>query len=146
MSSTFYPEDVYANWMVFDSTKGRLIVLCLEQMQNLDGGPTAFFRKAGSFSKRSSPFCEIVGYATEQLSSSSFCSSEEDTSCEGIKHEESEVWQLRLAYSATWTGMVLAVCPYLDRLFLASAGNSVIFMTISFAFLVHEGRDIFGLY
>lgn len=121
-------------------------MLCLERTPNLDGGPAAFFRKAGSFSKRSSPFREIVGYATEQLSSSSFCSSEEDTSREGIKHEESEVWQLRLAYSTIWPGMVLAVCPYLDHLFLASAGNAVIFMIISFTFLVHEEQVIFGLY
>ncbi|KAF8022950.1 hypothetical protein BT93_F0461 [Corymbia citriodora subsp. variegata] len=107
-----------------ESTKGRLIVLCLERMQNSYGGPLAFFRKAGSFSQCSSPFCESVGYATEQLSSSSFCSNEDDINCEGIKLEESEVWQLRLAYATTWTGRVLAVCPYVDHLFLASAGNA----------------------
>lgn len=107
-----------------ESTKGRLIVLCLERMQNSYGGPMAFFRKAASFSQCSSPFRESVGYASEQLSSSSFCSSEDDINCEGIKLEESEVWQFRLAYATTWTGMVLAVCPYLDHHFLASAGNT----------------------
>lgn len=142
-SFSLYSEDVYANWMVFDSTKGRLIVLCLERTQNSYGGPTAFFRKAGSFSQCSSPFRESVGYASEHLSSSSFCSSEDDINCEGIKLEESEVWQLRLAYSTIWTGMVLAVCPYLDHLFLASAGNAVNFMTISFACLVHERTEYF---
>lgn len=82
--------------------------------------------KACSSSQRASPFHEIVGYATEQLSSSSLCSSPDDNaSCDGIKLEETESWQLRLAYSITWPGMVLAICPYLDRYFLASAGNAV---------------------
>ncbi|XP_062166084.1 uncharacterized protein LOC133872546 [Alnus glutinosa] len=107
-----------------ESTKGRLIVLCFEHVQNSDSGSITFCSKAGSASQRTSPFCEVVGYATEQLSSSSLCSSPDDTSCDGVKLEETEAWQLRLAYSTTWQGMVLAICPYLDRYFLASAGNS----------------------
>lgn len=107
-----------------ESTKGRLIVLCLEHMQNSDSGSMTFCSKAGSSSQRTSPFREIVGYAAEQLSGSSLCSSPDDTSCDGVRLEESEAWQLRLAYTATWPGMVLAICPYLDRYFLASAGNS----------------------
>ncbi|XP_030927735.1 splicing factor 3B subunit 3 isoform X1 [Quercus lobata] len=106
-----------------ESTKGRLIVLCLEHVQNSDSGSITFCSKAGSTSQRTSPFREIVGYATEQLSSSSLCSSPDDTSCDGVKLEETESWQLRLAYSTTWPGMVLAICTYLDRYFLASAGN-----------------------
>lgn len=106
-----------------ESTKGRLIVLCIEQMQNSDSGSIAFSSRAGSSSQRTSPFREIGGYAAEQLSSSSLCSSPDDNSCDGIKLEESEAWHLRLGYSTTWPGMVLAVCPYLDRYFLASAGN-----------------------
>lgn len=94
-------------------------------MQNSDCGSMTFCSKAGSSSQRTSPFREIVGYATEQLSSSSLCSSPDDASCDGIKLEETETWQLRLAYSTTWPGMVLAICPYLDRYFLASAGNAV---------------------
>ncbi|XP_034692691.1 pre-mRNA-splicing factor prp12 isoform X1 [Vitis riparia] len=108
-----------------ESTKGRLIVLCLEHMQNSDSGSMTFCSKAGSSSQRTSPFREIVGYAAEQLSGSSLCSSPDDTSCDGVRLEESEAWQLRLAYTATWPGMVLAICPYLDRYFLASAGNSI---------------------
>ncbi|CAL5362876.1 unnamed protein product [Camellia sinensis] len=107
------------------STRGRLIVLCLEHVQNSDCASMTFCQKAGSSSQRTSPFREIVGYAAEQLSSSSLCSSPDDTSCDGIKLEETEAWHLRLAYSTTWLGMVLAVCPYLDRYFLASAGNAV---------------------
>ncbi|XP_015898900.3 uncharacterized protein LOC107432303 isoform X1 [Ziziphus jujuba] len=108
-----------------ESTKGRLIVLCLEHMQNSDSGSTTLGSKAGSSSQRASPFREIVGYATEQLSSSSLCSSPDDnTSCDGIKLEETESWQLRLSCSVLWPGMVLAICPYLDRYFLASAGNA----------------------
>ncbi|KAL6523179.1 hypothetical protein OROGR_016782 [Orobanche gracilis] len=95
-----------------ESTKGRLVVLCLEHMQNSD---------SGSVAQRNSP---VGGSSAEQLSSSSLCSSPDDTSSDGIKLEESEVWHLRLAYSTTWPGMVIAVCPYLDRYFLASAGNS----------------------
>lgn len=94
-------------------------------MQNSDSGSMTFCSKAGSSSQRASPFHEIVGYATEQLSSSSLCSSPDDTSCDGIKLEETEAWQFRVAYSSTWSGMVLAICSYLDRYFLASAGNAV---------------------
>ncbi|KAE8125287.1 hypothetical protein FH972_020114 [Carpinus fangiana] len=107
-----------------ESTKGRLIVLCFEHVQNSDSGSITFCSKAGSASQRTSPFCEVVGYATEQLSSSSLCSSPDDTSCDGVKLEETEAWQLRSASSITLQGMVLAICPYLDRYFLASAGNS----------------------
>lgn len=107
-----------------ESTKGRLIVLCIEHVQNSDSGSMTFCSKAGSSSQRASPFREIVGYATEQLSSSSLCSSPDDTCCDGIKLEETEAWQLRLAHSVPWAGMVLAICPYLERYFLASAGSS----------------------
>ncbi|XVE96196.1 hypothetical protein REPUB_Repub02eG0200900 [Reevesia pubescens] len=103
-----------------ESTKGRLIVLCIEHVQNSDSGSMTFSSMAGSSSQRNSPFREIAGNATEQLSSSS----PDDTSCNGIKLEETEAWQLRLAYTTTWPGMVLAICPYLDRYFLASAGNA----------------------
>lgn len=95
-----------------ESTKGRLVVLCLEHIQNSD---------TGSMTQRSSP---IGNYAAEQLSCSSICSSPDDNSCDGVKLEETESWHLRLAYSTIWPGMVIAVCPYLDRYFLASAGNS----------------------
>lgn len=107
-----------------ESTKGRVIVLCLENLQNSDSGSMTFCSKAGSSSQRTSPFREIVGYAAEQLSSSSLCSSPDDTSCDGVKLEETETWQLRFVSATTLPGMVLAICPYLDRFFLASAGNS----------------------
>lgn len=100
------------------------MVLCLEHTQHSDSASMTLCSRAGSSSHRSSPFREIVGYATEQLSSNSLCSSPDDGSCDGFR-EESEAWQLRLAYSATWRGMVLSICPFLDRYFVASAGNSV---------------------
>ncbi|OAY43074.1 splicing factor 3B subunit 3 isoform X1 [Manihot esculenta] len=106
-----------------ESTKGRLIVLCLEHLQNSDSGSMTFCSKAGSSSQRTSPFREVVGHTAEQLSSSSLCSSP-DGSCDGVKLEETEVWQLRLAYSTKWPGMALAICPYLDHYFLASAGSA----------------------
>ncbi|KAK8554110.1 hypothetical protein V6N12_031085 [Hibiscus sabdariffa] len=108
-----------------ESTKGRLIVLCIEHVQNSDSGSLTFSSMAGSSSQRNSPFREIVSHATEQLSSSSICSSPDDASCDGVKLEETEAWQLRLAYTTTWPGMVLAICPYLDHYFLASAGNAL---------------------
>ncbi|KAL4341600.1 hypothetical protein GQ457_08G016940 [Hibiscus cannabinus] len=108
-----------------ESTKGRLIVLCIEHVQNSDSGSLTFSSMAGSSSQRNSPFREIVSHATEQLSSSSICSSPDDASCDGVKLEETEAWHLRLAYTTTWPGMVLAICPYLDHYFLASAGNAL---------------------
>ncbi|KAH1090418.1 hypothetical protein J1N35_017675 [Gossypium stocksii] len=107
-----------------ESTKGRLIVLCIEHVQHSDSGSMTFSSMAGSSSQRNSPFREIVGHATEQLSSSSICSSPDDASCDGVKLEETEAWQFRPAYTTTWPGMVLAICPYLGRYFLASAGNA----------------------
>lgn len=95
--------------------------------------------KGGLSSQQASAVPEI-GHNAEQLSSSSMCSSPDDnTSCDGIKADETEAWQLRLAYSVTWPGMVLAICPYLERYFLASAGNAVsgkIFFHTSFLSLL----------
>ncbi|OVA07289.1 Cleavage/polyadenylation specificity factor [Macleaya cordata] len=108
-----------------ESTKGRLLVLCLEHMQNSDSSLMLSSKLGSSSSQRSSPFREIVGYATEQLSTSSLCSSPDDNSCDGVKLEETEAWQLRLAYQSSLPGVVLAVCPYLDRYVLAAAGNTL---------------------
>jgi splicing factor 3B subunit 3 len=107
-----------------ESTKGRVIILCLEHTQNSDSGSMTICSKACSSSQRTSPFHDVVGYTTENLSSSSLCSSPDDYSYDGIKLDEAETWQLRLASSTTWPGMVLAICPYLDHYFLASAGNA----------------------
>ncbi|CAN8270105.1 unnamed protein product [Cochlearia groenlandica] len=107
-----------------ESTKGRVIILCLEHTQNSDSGSMTICSKAGSSSQRTSPFRDVVGCTTEQLSSSSLCSSPDDNSYDGIKLDEAETWQLRLACTTPWPGMVLAICPYLDHYFLASAGNA----------------------
>ncbi|KAJ8754519.1 hypothetical protein K2173_005680 [Erythroxylum novogranatense] len=106
-----------------ESTKGRLLVLCLSPAQNSDSGSMTVCSKAGSSSQRTSPFCE-VGCAAEQLSSSSVCSSPDNNSCDGSKLEENESWQLHLSSATPYAGMVLAICPYLDRYFLVSAGNA----------------------
>lgn len=109
----------------FCSCKGRLLVLCLVHVQNSDSGSMTFCSKGGSSSQKTSPFHEIVSYAPEQLSSSSLGSSPDDNSSDGIKLDENEVWQFRLAYATKWQGVVFKICPYLDRYFLASAGNAV---------------------
>lgn len=109
----------------FGSAKGRLLVICLEHVQNSDSGSMIYCSKAGSTSQKTSPFNEIVGYAPEQQSSSSLGSSPDDNSSDGIKLDDNEMWQFRLAYATTWPGIVHAICPYLDRYFLASAGNAV---------------------
>ncbi|XP_076905788.1 DNA damage-binding protein 1b-like [Bidens hawaiensis] len=98
-----------------ESTRGRLIVLCLEHKQNSDSGSMTFYSKGGgSSSQRTSPFWEISGYGTDSL-----CSSPDDNS-----FDETESWNLRLAYSTNMRGIVLAICSYLDCYFLASAGNA----------------------
>ncbi|XP_027188726.1 uncharacterized protein [Cicer arietinum] len=107
-----------------ESAKGRLLVICLEHVQNSDSGSMIYCSKAGSTSQKTSPFNEIVGYAPEQQSSSSLGSSPDDNSSDGIKLDDNEMWQFRLAYATTWPGIVHAICPYLDRYFLASAGNA----------------------
>ncbi|XP_028226160.1 splicing factor 3B subunit 3-like isoform X1 [Glycine soja] len=107
-----------------ESCKGRLLVLCLDHVQNSDSGSVTFCSKAGSSSQKTSPFREIVTYAPEQLSSSSLGSSPDDNSSDGIKLDENEVWQFRLTFATKWPGVVLKICPYLDRYFLATAGNA----------------------
>lgn len=110
-----------------DSTRGRLIVLCIEQLQNSDAASITLSSRTGSYSQRSPPFCEVGCSLADQPSSGSLSSSPDDNSCDGVKLEESETWHLRLAYSIVWPGIVLAVCPYLEHYFLASSGNSVSF-------------------
>ncbi|KAK2418647.1 Cleavage and polyadenylation specificity factor (CPSF) A subunit protein [Trifolium repens] len=107
-----------------ESAKGRLLVLCIDHVQNSDSGSMTFCSKAGSSSQKTSPFNEIVGHVPELLSCSSLGSSPDDNSSDGIKLDENEIWQFRLVSATTWPGIVHAICPYLDRYFLASAGNA----------------------
>ncbi|THU46929.1 hypothetical protein C4D60_Mb09t10140 [Musa balbisiana] len=108
-----------------ESTKGRLIVLSLDSAQNYsEGSPLIYCSNMDVSSQAGSPFGEIVGYAAEQLSSSSHCSSQGDPCSDGIHLDEIGAGQLRLVSQATSSGAVLAVCPYLDQYVLASAGNT----------------------
>ncbi|KAE8726484.1 Mediator of RNA polymerase II transcription subunit 7 isoform 1 [Hibiscus syriacus] len=108
-----------------ESSEGRLIVLCIEHVKKSDGSSMTVSSMAGSSSQRNSLFLELVNYATKQLSSSNIGSSPDYTSCDGVKLEETEAWQLWLVYTVTLPGMVLAICPHLDSYFLASAGNAL---------------------
>ncbi|URE40577.1 CPSF A subunit region [Musa troglodytarum] len=109
-----------------ESTKGRLIVLSLDSAQNdSEGSPLIYCSNMDVSSQAGSPFGEIVGYAAEQLSSSSHCSSQGDPCSDGIHLDEIGAGQLRLVSQATSSGAVLAVCPYLDQYVLASAGNTL---------------------
>ncbi|KNA08275.1 hypothetical protein SOVF_164110 isoform B [Spinacia oleracea] len=107
-----------------ESTKGRLIMLRLEHLPNSDSGSMTMRLKPSSSMQQFSPFCEAAGYTAERMSNSSRCSSPDDNSCDEVKHEDSEGWQLQLLNSITWPGVVLAICPYLDHYFLASSGNA----------------------
>ncbi|QHO41309.1 uncharacterized protein DS421_5g144610 [Arachis hypogaea] len=69
----------------------------------------------------------VVGRAVLPLKTRfliSLGSNPDDNSSDGIKLDENEVWQFRFAYGNIWQGMVLAICPYLDRYFLASVDNT----------------------
>jgi len=110
-------------------------------VQNSDSGSMTFCSKAGSSSQKTSPFHEIVSYAPEQLSSSSLGSSPDDNSSDGIKLDENEVWQFRLAYARKWQGVVFKICPYLDRYFLASAGNTVSSKSLAFFSVYSVKKD-----
>ncbi|XP_068642896.1 uncharacterized protein [Aristolochia californica] len=106
-----------------ESTKGRLLFFFLEHMQSSDSSSLVFGSKPSS---SQSPFCEIVGYATEQLSSSSLCSSPDDNnSSDGVKLAEIDAWELRLVDELILPGIVLSVAPYLGHYVLASAGNNL---------------------
>ncbi|MQL75967.1 hypothetical protein Taro_008338 [Colocasia esculenta] len=105
------------------SAKGRLIVISLEKMPTPDDSSLAIGSNIIS-SQTASPFHESIGYATEQLSSSSLCSSPDDNSYDGFEFDKMEVGQLRAMASLSMPGVVLSVCSYLDRFVLASAGSS----------------------
>lgn len=108
------------------STRGRVILLGLDSAQISESSSVRYSSSMNSASQTASPFRETVGYATDKLSSSSLCSSPEDNNYEGIKLEEMETGQLRFISQSTLSGAVLAVCPYLDRFVLASAGNMLV--------------------
>uniref|UniRef100_A0A0E0AH26 DNA damage-binding protein 1 n=1 Tax=Oryza glumipatula TaxID=40148 RepID=A0A0E0AH26_9ORYZ len=105
-----------------ESIKGRLILLSLETIESP--------RESGSFTAASnlnsshagSPFPEFVGYAAEELSSNSMCSSPDEVCCNQIQ-PELMAGHLRSLVQHTFNGAVLAVHPYLDRYVLAAAGN-----------------------
>ncbi|KAL5976750.1 hypothetical protein ACLOJK_021083 [Asimina triloba] len=105
-----------------ESTKGHLFVFILEPVQNSDSSSLIFGPRPSS-SQATSPFCEVAGSGTEQLSGSSLCSSPDDNSCDGVKLEETEMWQLREVHCSQLPGIVLSICPYLSRYFLVAAGN-----------------------
>ncbi|EPS68044.1 hypothetical protein M569_06728, partial [Genlisea aurea] len=91
-----------------ESTKGRLVVLCLESKQH----------SSPDFQQNSPTFA----FTSEQTPMIDLCMNLDDT--DRIKTEETETWNLRLSYSTIWPGMVVALCRYLDRYFLASSGNA----------------------
>jgi splicing factor 3B subunit 3 len=77
-----------------------------------------------SSSSHTGSFPEIVGYATEEFSSNSMCSSPDDVCYNQIQLEQM-AGHLRSLTHVTFAGAVLAVYPYLDRYVLAAAGNTV---------------------
>uniref|UniRef100_A0A453BKL0 RSE1/DDB1/CPSF1 second beta-propeller domain-containing protein n=1 Tax=Aegilops tauschii subsp. strangulata TaxID=200361 RepID=A0A453BKL0_AEGTS len=106
-----------------ESIKGRLIVLSLDTL----GSPhecSSFIPTSNlSSSSHTGSFPEIVGYANEDFSSNSMCSSPDDICYNQIQFEQI-AGHLRSLTHVTFTGAVLAVYPYLDRYVLAAAGNT----------------------
>ncbi|XBJ01121.1 hypothetical protein VPH35_020843 [Triticum aestivum] len=107
-----------------ESIKGRLIVLSLDTL----GSPhecSSFIPTSNlSSSSHTGSFPEIVGYANEDFSSNSMCSSPDDICYNQIQFEQI-AGHLRSLTHVTFTGAVLAVYPYLDRYVLAAAGNTI---------------------
>ncbi|KAJ0966275.1 hypothetical protein J5N97_027413 [Dioscorea zingiberensis] len=108
------------------NAKGRLIVLSLDITQSSsDNSPLSACPNISSSSQVALPLSEIVGHASERLSSNSLCSSPDDPNSDGAKLEETEPGQLRMLSQQSLSGAVLHVCPYLGRYVLASAGNTL---------------------
>ncbi|XP_044965857.1 DNA damage-binding protein 1 isoform X2 [Hordeum vulgare subsp. vulgare] len=107
-----------------EGIKGRLIVLSLDTL----GSPhecSSFIPTSNlSSSSHTGSFPEIVGYANEEFSSNSMCSSPDDICYNQIQFEQI-AGNLRSLTHVTFTGAVLAVYPYLDRYVLAAAGNTL---------------------
>ncbi|KAI4319577.1 hypothetical protein MLD38_033162 [Melastoma candidum] len=103
------------------TTRGRLVVLCLEHARYSGGIDMSFQNKRCTSSLYTSHH-DIDGHLLEQPASSMDDASQNAES-DSIILADGEVWKLRSAYSAIWPGMVLAICPYMSQQFLASAGN-----------------------
>jgi len=85
-----------------------------------------FCSKSASLSQKTSPFHELVVHYLEPLSSCSLISIPDNNSLDVIKlGNKNETWQFRVVCATIWNGIPLAICPYLDHYFLASAGNTV---------------------
>lgn len=106
-----------------ESAKGRLIVLSLDNVQNSPESNSLISNFSSPSRISSSLPEEAVGHATERLSCASVGSSPEDASNDSIKIEEMEAAHLRVIYQNQLPGAVLAICSFLDRYLLASAGN-----------------------
>ncbi|KAG0472427.1 hypothetical protein HPP92_016973 [Vanilla planifolia] len=105
-------------------TKGRLIVL------NLDGTHNAPESSSSLYCPTSSPPCsisspmhEILGYSSQ--SSSCIGNSPDRASDDGIKIAENDSWKFKIVYQNQLSGAVLAICAYLNRYIIASAGNTL---------------------
>ncbi|KAK9123355.1 hypothetical protein Sjap_012957 [Stephania japonica] len=94
-----------------ESSKGCLLVISIIHTKRDSSSNSS---NSGSSSQYSSPL-------RDQPSSSRLCGSLLDDICDELK--ECKEWKFQQVFQTTLPGAVLAVCPYLERYFLASAGN-----------------------
>ncbi|KAK9169601.1 hypothetical protein Syun_001741 [Stephania yunnanensis] len=94
-----------------ESSKGSLLVLSIIHAKRDSSSNSS---NSGSSSQYSSPL-------RDQPSCSRLCGSLDDDICDELK--EWKEWKFQQVFQTTLPGAVLAVCPYLERYFLASAGN-----------------------
>lgn len=71
------------------------------------------------------PFCDGMRCTPEHEINNNLNGSPDETSHNGVRFEEGGGWELTLKGHVSMPGIVLAVCPYLGRYILASAGNTV---------------------
>ncbi|KAI4341297.1 hypothetical protein MLD38_026034 [Melastoma candidum] len=113
---------ILSNGEAESTTRGRLVVLCLDHVR-YSGGTAMSFKDKGCTSSQHTSHHDIDGHVILEEPTSSMDDAVQNVKSDSIILADGEVWKLRSAYAAIWPGMVLAICPYMSQQFLASAGN-----------------------
>ncbi|KAH9329513.1 hypothetical protein KI387_001621, partial [Taxus chinensis] len=108
-----------------ESSKGRLLIFQLEPLQSSGSGMVHSSPASSSIAAPGSPFHDGMRSTPEHVANNNLSSSPDESSHESVRFEEGGGWELTLKWHVSMPGIVLAVCPYLGRYILASAGNNL---------------------
>ncbi|GLJ45340.1 hypothetical protein SUGI_0954330 [Cryptomeria japonica] len=108
-----------------ETSKGRLLIFQLEPIQISGSGMVCSSSASSSVAAPGSPFYDGMCCTPEHGVNNNLNGSSDEISHDGVRFEEGGGWELTLKGHVSMPGIVLAVCPYLGRYILASAGNTL---------------------